>query len=890
MKKVVLLLTLALTFGVATAQKGSAWSKTGQEKVAGRETVKQGPYSENQQLFQFDETAFRQSLLNVAERSSGQNGIEIMLPVAAGGFEKFTVWETSNFAPGLRAQFPEIKSYVGKGVTDRTAYLAFSLSPSGVQTMILRGDKGSEFIEPYTTDNSVYVLFDSRTRTKGSLPFTCHTDDVALNQELLTSVSAKANNQVFKTFRLALSCTGEYGAYFGGTVTGALAAMNATMTRVNGVFDKDMALKLEMIENNNMVVYTNAATDPYSAAPAGTSGAWNTELQSNLNTVIGSANYDIGHLFGASGGGGNAGCIGCVCAAGKGSGYTSPADGIPMGDNFDIDYVVHEMGHQLGANHTFSHAVEGSGVNIEPGSGSTIMGYAGITSYDVQSHSDAYFAYRSILQVQTNLALPAHSCSVNVPLSNNPPTINAGADYTIPKGTAFVLRGSGTDPNGDAITYNWEQNDNATNAVTGANSVASPTKTVGPNFRSVMPGTSPDRYMPTSNLVLNGVLSSTWESVSTVGRTLNFTLTGRDNVPGAGQTNTDAMVVTVSPLAGPFALTSQNTSGISWTQGASQAITWSVNNTSVLTGSANVNIKLSTDGGVTWPITLAANTPNDGNETITVPNVAAVNCRIMIEPTGNIFYAVNSQSFAIGYIITNTCNTYTNTTAMPVPDGVGANLPGATVASTINVPENNNITDVNVTVNGVHTYFWDMIVTLNHPDGTPARLLNRNCNQVSTGFNVTFNDGSPALACAAALNGTFAPNQPLSAFNNKPSNGNWTLTANDNYNGDTGTINSWSMVICSQTATLANHEVGLAEFAVYPNPNSGNFNIQFNSTSTTGVKVFVHDMRGRAIFENSYAAAAAFNENIQLHNAQSGIYLLTVTDGERKEVKKIVIQ
>jgi len=886
MKKVLLFLALALTFGPMTAQKG-AWKKVGADQIAGMQKIRTTSYSANQQLLQLDEASLRQSLSNVSDKYSGNEGVEIVLPNINGENEKFLVWETSNFAPELRAQFPEIKAYVGKGVTDRTAYLAFSLSPQGIQTMVLRGDKGSEFIEPYTTDRSVYVLFDSKTRTRGSLPFTCKTEDVVLNQELLNTEQARANNQVFKTFRLALSCTGEYGAYFGGAA-GALAAMNATMTRVNGVFEKDMALKLEIIANNSLVIYTNAGTDPYSAAAAGTGGAWNTELQNNLNTVIGAANYDIGHLFGATGGGGNAGCIGCVCGAQKGSAYTSPADGIPMGDNFDIDYVVHEMGHQLGANHTFSHAVEGSGVNIEPGSGSTIMGYAGITNYDVQPHSDAYFAYRSVLQVQTNLL--TKTCPVNLVLTNNPPTISAGPDYTIPKGTAFILKGTGTDLNGDAILYNWEQNDNATNAVTGANSIASPTKIVGPNFRSVMPNASPDRYMPAYSTVLSGSLTSTWESVSNVARTLNFTLTGRDNVPGAAQTNTDATIITVSGTVGPFALTSQNTTGISWTQGSTQAITWSVNTTNTLPGSANVNIKLSTDGGLTFPTMLAANTPNDGNENITVPNVAAVNCRILIEPTAHIYYAINTTPFAIGYLITTTCNTYNNNTSLSIPDGAGPNLPGPTVTSITNVPVTNNITDVNVTVNGTHTYFWDLIVSLVHPDGTSARLLNRNCNQVSTGFNVTFNDGAPAITCAANLTGTFTPNQPLSAFNSKPANGNWTLTANDNYNGDTGTINSWSMEICTQTATLANPSFGLSDFVVYPNPNNGNFNIQFNSSSINGVKVLVHDMRGRVIYDNSFANSAVFNENIQLNNAQTGMYLLTVTDGDRKEVKKIVVE
>jgi hypothetical protein len=222
------------------------------------------------------------------------------------------------------------------------------------------------------------------------LPFACNTVDQEVAQGILNNpaVVNRASNLSYKTMRLALSCVGEYGAYFGGTVAGALGGMNATMTRVNGVMEKDLALHLNIIANNNLVVFTNAGTDPYSNGATGSGGTWNAELQNTLTSVIGDANYDIGHLFGASGGGGNAGCIGCVCVDGnKGSAFTSPSNNIPAGDTFDIDYVVHEMGHQLGGTHSFSHQSEGSGTNVEPGSGSSIMGYAGITSYDVQNNS-----------------------------------------------------------------------------------------------------------------------------------------------------------------------------------------------------------------------------------------------------------------------------------------------------------------------------------------------------------------------------------------------------------------------------------------------------------------------------------------------------------------------
>ena len=228
-----------------------------------------------------------------------------------------------------------------------------------------------------------------------------------------------ADDKSFRTYRLALSVTGEYTAHFGGTVALALAAMNTTMTRVNGVCEIDFSLHMNMIANETAIIYTNASTDPYSSATAGAGGAWNSELQANLTSVIGNGGYDIGHLFGASGGGGSAGCIGCVCVANqKGSGFTSPVDGIPSGDNFDIDYVVHEMGHQFGANHTFTFSNEGTGKQMEPGSGTTIMGYAGITvTADVQPHSDAYFHAISVEQVTAYIK--STTCQVNT-TTNNP--------------------------------------------------------------------------------------------------------------------------------------------------------------------------------------------------------------------------------------------------------------------------------------------------------------------------------------------------------------------------------------------------------------------------------------------------------------------------------------
>jgi subtilisin-like proprotein convertase family protein len=884
MKKHYLSLILFFSISQIFAQKNSAWQLLSDDKSITSERVRETEYSENQKLLQFNPVQFKQLLANVNTKTSGQAGVEISLPNIDGKFERFMVWESSNFEPELQAQYPEIRAYVGKGITDPSATLNFSFSPLGVQTMIFRADTGSEFIEPYTKDRSVYVVFDSKTRIKGELPFNCSTEDIAVAQELHRNANQTfANTQVYKTMRLALSCTGEYGVYHGGTVAGALAAMNNTMTRCNGIFERDLAVKLLIIANNNLVVYTNAATDPYS--PASGMANWNAQCQATLTSVIGEANYDIGHVFGATGGGGSAGCIGCVCTDGqKGSGKTSPADGVPMGDTFDIDYVAHEMGHQMGANHTFTHTAEDNTVNVEPGSGSTIMAYAGIGGggTDMQLHSDDYFTYRSIFQIQSNLATKTCPISTSIVATNPRPTFTvAGSSFTIPVSTAFKLSGTGTGTAGEVLTYCWEQNNDAT-IVGPTESLPSPTKTDGPNFRSLPPSLSPVRYMPKFSDVLNGSLVNQWETVSSVPRSLSFAFTVRDNVLGGGQTNTGGTNVTVVNPAGAFAFTNPS-AAVSWGLGSTQTITWNVAGTTANgMNTANVNILISIDGGANFT-TLLANTPNDGSETITMPNTATQSCRLLIEAVGNIFYAV-SKNITLGY----ECNGMSETPGAAIADGLGANSPGAATIRTINFPNNITINNMKATFNSGHTWIGDLVVKLKHPDGTEITLWNRGCNNPQrTGVNVTFADGSPAVVCASPTTGTIPPTQALAAFNGKPSNGNWTLTVQDWYNGDTGLVASWGIDF---GCTLGNQDYDIADLTVYPNPNSGNFTIRFDNPVAEETKVDVYDMRGRKIFENSFTNNGVFNENIQLNNAQAGIYLLTVTDGNRKTVKRIAVE
>ncbi|HMJ46412.1 MAG TPA: zinc-dependent metalloprotease family protein, partial [Ferruginibacter sp.] len=667
MRKVLLpvLMALITTAGFSQDQYWSANNEV-RSNILPDKAVARLSFPTTFKLFNLNAAPFRQELFSIAGSNAINQSTVITLPNADGNLEQFVVVEASNFEPALQSRFPQIRSYSGKGITDPYATLKLSISPQGIQTMVFRTGMDNEFIEPYSRDHTVYSVYRSH-RDRGNLPWTCSTEDrqidAGLRSQVPVSNATGSSSGTLKTLRLAQSCNAEYSNYFGAfssaDVARVLAAFNATLTRCNGVYEKDLALHLNLIANTTAVIYYNPSTDPYSTNMS----SWNSQLQSTLTSVIGEANYDIGHMFGASGGGGNAGCIGCVCTNGsKGSGITSPADAIPQGDNFDIDYVVHEVGHQLGANHTFSMSLEGTGVNKEIGSGITIMGYAGITSQDVAPHSIDIFHEASISQIQSNLAGKSCPVTTNITANNVAPVIGAVSNYTIPISTPFALTGAASDANGDALTFCWEQNDNSTTS--GASSVASPTKATGPNWLSFSPLASGTRLFPKLSTILAGLnvsgplpggdAGANTEALSSVSRTLNFRLTVRDNhvfsssAPvSVGQTAFTDVVVTVSNTSGPFQVTSPNTN-ITWAGGGSATVTWNVNNTTASPVScSSVNILLSTDGGNTFPTVLAAATANDGTQVITVPSTAGTTNRIKVQAANNIFFDISNTNFTI---------------------------------------------------------------------------------------------------------------------------------------------------------------------------------------------------------------------------------------------------
>jgi len=680
------MLMLVVSWGYS--QRNTFWKPAAEPSSAGRLAVT-GAQPSSYVLFSLDINSLR-SVLTTAPVRGASNGrtaeLVVSFPTPDGTLESFRVTEASVLHPDLAARYPGIASYAGQGIDDPSATLRFSISNQlGFHGMVLSSDKHTYYIDPYSSDRTTYSVYRREGLTSGG-SFECFTHEDARKAEgRQGDAIARTNDKKLRKYRLALSCNAEYGNIFAGSTgtdaqkkANILAQMNITMTRVNGVYEHDLAITMELVPNNDVLIYFGSTSaDPWS-------GEFNTKTQQVTDAAIGNANYDIGHNFNTSGGG-NAGCIGCVCTTGsKGSGYTGSSN--PTGDAFDIDYVAHEMGHQFGGYHTQSSSGcrSGSGLTeVEPGSGSTIMSYAGICPANVQAHSDAYFHYVNIRDISANVQSGASSsCAQVVNITNNPPTANAGSDYVIPKSTAFVLRGQGSDPDGDAITFNWEQNDPGN---PNSSAAPSPTRTVGPMFRSWEATTSPDRYFPRIADVVANNLAPTWEVIPSVGRTLNFALTVRDNKAGGGQTWDDLMVVTVNGTAGPFTVSAPNTA-VSWASGSSQTVTWNVASTNVSpVNCQNVNILLSTDGGFTYPVTLLANTPNDGSQAVTLPSISSTTCRVKIEAVANIFYDISNVNFTIGGSATCTATVPTGLAASAITSSSATLTWSAVANATYNV-------------------------------------------------------------------------------------------------------------------------------------------------------------------------------------------------------------
>jgi hypothetical protein len=667
-----------VSFGHALTKSGLSedhlWRERKNNRIR-RGSREAGAKLEFYRALNLNEIAQREVLRQVPmefTREARQTQVVMSLPMPDGRFARFRIEESPVMAPRLAALFPNIRTYRGQGLDDPTATTRFDVTPAGFHAIVLSA-RATVIIEPAAQGRSrQYVSYDQRDAPKEANTSSCllfGAEQSAAQQQSKQiqrssySTLVATTGTTLRTYRLALAATAEYAQqYGGGTVAGALSALTTTLNAVDAIYERDLSIRLTLVDKETSIIFTNPATDGYSSDDA---TALLSQNQVVLDQRIGPANYDIGmvldgHVYAFQPGRfifQGAAQFQSVCGNGsKGKGVSIFRSTEPS--TITATYVVaHELGHMFGALHTFNGTLDDCGpsrfaqVAYEPGSGSTIMGYRGgvlpngnyfpLCGAEELFSNDTYFHTASIEQIVNYTTFGNGSfCPAITDTGNNAPTVDAGPDYTIPAGTPFTLTATGSDPDRDALTYCWEEFD--------LGSAAPPDTDNGnrPIFRSFAPVPSPTRAFPHLSDILSGT-ATFGESLPTTTRTMNFRVTARDNHSGGGGVNAGAMRVNVVAGSGPFVIT-QPSSSATWQAGSTQTVTWNVANTSAAPIScSNVRILLSIDGGNSFPISLLPSRPNTGAATVIIPNTPTSTARIRIEAIDNIFFNISLPNFTI---------------------------------------------------------------------------------------------------------------------------------------------------------------------------------------------------------------------------------------------------
>ncbi|HTM66428.1 MAG TPA: zinc-dependent metalloprotease family protein [Flavipsychrobacter sp.] len=594
--------------------------------------------------------------------SNAEEGQVIALPSPDGTFRSFKAWKETTMEEGLANKYPQIETFSGVATDDPTTTVKMDYTVFGFHAMVSNG-KTTYLIDPYSNeDDGFYTCYYKHDFKKpANLMMPCGVDDgireigeaLQLTDNGLPAIRLRINGTVKRTFRLALACTGEYAVAVAGanpTKAAVLSQMVTSMNRVNQVYERELGVHMNLIANEDTLIFLDGVTDPYANNNGGSMLSQN---QTTVNSRIGSANYDIGHVF--STGGGGIAILGCVCNNfSKAKGVTGQS--MPVGDPFDIDYVAHEMGHQFGADHTFNAntgSCSGNGEPTqayEPGSGTTIMAYAGICGggNDFQQHSDDYFHAISLLRINTLLTGSA-TCGTSIASGNTPPVVAPFNDsFIIPANTPFEITApQAQDIDHDTLTYCWEEWDLGDFAASWNN-----IRLYGPIFRSFPPDTGRTRTFPNMAKLVAGITNYPGEKLPDTARSLNFRLTIRDIFNGTGTFNSPEDLihvdVVVPPSSNGFEVTAPATQ-VNWGGNTNNTITWDVAGTDLLpVNCPTVDIYLSDDGGMTYPYLLKSNTPNDGSESVLIPNLVTTNqARIKVKASNNIFFNINPVDFTI---------------------------------------------------------------------------------------------------------------------------------------------------------------------------------------------------------------------------------------------------
>ncbi|MEM7585073.1 MAG: cadherin domain-containing protein, partial [Acidobacteriota bacterium] len=630
---------------------------------------------------ELDGTRLESRLAGLAsDRDAGDVAtVEIELPLPDGGTARFLVYAASVMAPELAAKYPQIQSYAGRGIDDPTATVRFDWTEHGFNAIIL-GAQRSVLIAPRNQGDRVrHLSYDFKDvpaypwvepeivipgLEEEEAEHAHHAGTEHAGTEYAgTKTATTTSGSQLRIFRMAVTASGDYTQVNGGTVASALAAINTRINQLNAIWEREAAVRFVLVAENETLIFTDPGTDPF-VDECGTNEL--NQAQTTVDTLLGSAKYDIHHLFLRNYCGGVVG--GAMCIDGqKGRGQTGV--GIP------IDILAHEIGHQFTMSHTWSRCGGTTGSQYrgdsayEPGSGDSIMSYAGICGVDnLDTARDLEYHVRSLDQKTSHLASQL-SCGSTFPLPNTAPVPNGGSTlFTFPRSTPFVLEGSATDAEGDVMTFSWEQFD-LPDAEPPSDAGSAPNNGEPPFFRRFPEVSEPSRTFPQISDVINGT-TTLGEELPDHARTLTLRLIAKDNASGGGGVAYDEISMNIDGTAGPFAVTSPNAGTEIWAHGASETVTWNVASTDLAPiRCSSVNIDLSTDGGNTFPISLAAGTANDGSESITVPVVTHSAARVRVrcaqqrntadtvDVTDHFFFDMSDADFRLVQTVPGPCVT-----------------------------------------------------------------------------------------------------------------------------------------------------------------------------------------------------------------------------------------
>ena len=243
------------------------------------------------------------------------------------------------------------------------------------------------------------------------------------------------------------------------------------------------------------------------------------------------------------------------------------------------------------------------------------------------------------------------------------------------------------------------------------------------------------------------------------------------------------------------------------------------------------------------------------------------------------------------------CATETNNSSVAIPNATTDGTEAAPGESIINITNNITITDVNVTLSIAYGYVEDLRVVLTSPAGTTVELFKNLASNSGANFTNTVLDdaGATAIIATAPANApftaTYSPENPLSVLNNETSLGNWKLSVYDNWTADSGTITSWSIEICGSPVLGIEDSKIANSFALWPNPNNGEFHISFNSTNNNTVALTAYDIRGRKVTDQRFENHSnVFNQTVNFNMLAKGVYILKIQTGDNEFFKRLVIK